>query len=99
MAVGIFRKISENISSMLKSFKDYVPTLLKIAKVAAPVISTVVGAPGVGAAISAGANALENLLSGKPATIDPKLFSDGGKIIPDNISSDVSPFIKFKRTI
>ena len=93
MAVGVFRKIGDFLSTALRYAKDLVPIMARVTKTVAPVLGTALGQPAIGAAVGAGAGALENLVN----TGDiGAAMNETAKIFNDN---DVSPFIKFKRAI
>ena len=91
MAVGIFRKISDKLHTIWNSLKEYAPLFANIGRAVAPVVSAV--NPAIGSAIGIGSNALGGLVDGFSG--DMSGANDSSKILND----DVSPFIKFKRSI
>ena len=92
MAVGIFRKISDKLQTLWDSLKQYAPLITNIGKAVAPAVSAF--NPAIGAGISFASDTLNKLVAP-----DFAQTTSSGKIIPSDIESDVSPFIKFKRRI
>ena len=88
MAVGVFRKISDKLQTLLTSIKDLLPGIASAAQTLGPAISTF--APSVGGAITLGGAALNKLVDApqpKPSFQDE--FNAG----------DSNGFIKFRNTI
>lgn len=91
MALGIYRKIADKAKFLWDNIKKYLPQVYSMASqafdTAAPLLSSIPQLSGVVPAIAAGKNLFEKALD---------LNNDASK---QNPMDDVSPFIKFKKTV
>ena len=103
MAVGIFRKLQENIIPALKWLRGQLPNIAKLALAAAPILTTVNPAlGGIAGGIAAGAAGIDKFI-GKfengNAAYDGLANPTPPNDLKVDFNNDVSPYIKFKKNI
>ena len=90
MAVGVFRKISDKLSTLWNSLKEVLPGVIhalpKIAPVVAPLLP-----PEVAPLLQPGVDILDKMVNGSQPKPKPS--------ISQQLAESSSPFIKFNRTI